>query len=58
MISAVYQRRQQEIKIWETADYIPKHLLFHIPAVQRGVVHTSDLLAQFKYFAVFFLSAS
>lgn len=32
---------------------IPKHLLFYIPSVQRGVVHTSYLLAQFKYFAVF-----
>lgn len=28
-------------------------LQFHIPAVQGGVVHTSYLLAQFKYFDVF-----
>lgn len=42
-----------ETKIWEMTDAIPKHLLFHIPAVQRGLVHTSYLLAQFKYFAVF-----
>lgn len=34
-------------------DAIPKHLLFHIAAVQKGVVQTSYLHAQFKSFAVF-----
>lgn len=33
--------------------HVPQILQFHIPAVQGGVVHTSYLLAQFKYFALF-----